>query len=213
MRVVPLVQARQFSMCDDLLFNRDSYTEHIRVPARIISQSMFKLPDSMSHKTASLMEPFACAVHGIENCPIEPGDFVVINGAGLIGLMFARLAVLKGAQVLVTDISQGRLDVAERMGVWGTLNLQWVGDSVFCSVGRRWEAVSVDATLLHYSQLTVKGVFQTTPLAVKQAFKLLELGVIDERDVIQNEYRLADLEDALLEYASGEVIKNCIVYE
>ena len=130
----------QFSMCDDLLFNRDSYTKHIRVPARIISQSMFKLPDSMSHKTASLMEPFACAVHGIENCPIEPGDFVVINGAGLIGLMFARLAVLKGAQVLVTDISQGRLDVAERMGVWGTLNLQWVGDSVFCSVGRRWEA-------------------------------------------------------------------------
>lgn len=55
--------------------------------------------------------------------------------------------------------------------------------------------------------------FHTTPLAVKQAFKLLELGVIDERDFIQNEYRLADLEAALLEHASGEVIKNCIVYE
>lgn len=74
-------------------------------------------------------------------------------------------------------------------------------------------AFTVDATLLHYSQLTVKGVFHTTPLAVKQAFKLLELGVIDERDFIQNEYCLGDLEAALLEHASGDVIKNCIVYE
>ena len=120
----------QFSMCEDLLFNRGSYAEYVRVPARIVRQNMFKLPDSMSHKTASLMEPLACAVYGIENCPIEPGDFVVVNGAGPIGLMFARLAVLKGAQVLVTDISQGRLDIAERMGVWGTLNLQRVVDSV-----------------------------------------------------------------------------------
>ena len=117
-------------MCDDLSFNRGSYAEYVRVPARIVSQNMFKLPDSMSHKTASLMKSFACAVCGIENCPMEPGDFVVINRAGPIGLMSASLAVLKGAQVLVTDISQGGFDVAERLGVWGTLNLQLVGDSV-----------------------------------------------------------------------------------
>ena len=243
----------QFSMCEDLLFNRGSYAEYVRVPALIVRQNMFKLPDSMSHKTASLMEPLACAVYGIENCPIEPGDFVVVNGAGPIGLMFARLAVLKGAQVLVTDISQGRLDIAERMGVWGTLNLRRVVDSVgavreltddqrgadvvieatglidvwqtSCQMARKGgfillfggtkagSAFTVDATLLHYSQLTVKGVFHTTPLAVKQAFKLLELGVIDERDFIQNEYCLGDLEAALLEHASGDVIKNCIVYE
>lgn len=174
----------QFFMCDDLLFNRGSYAEYVRVPARIVLQSMFKLPDSMSHKTASLMESFACAVCGIVNCPIEPGDFVVIDGAGPI------------------DTWQTSCHMARKGGfVWlfgGTK-----AGSMF----------SVDATRLHYSQLTVKGVFHTTPLAVKQAFKLLELGVIDERDFIQNEYRLADLEAALLEHASGEVIKNCIVYE
>lgn len=243
----------QYSMCENIQFNRGSYAEYVRVPRQIVEQNMFKLPEGMSHKTASLMEPFACAVYGIESCPIEPGDFVVINGAGPIGLMFARLAVLKGAQVLVTDISQSRLDVAKRMGVWDTLNLRSVEDSVAsvrsltdggrgadvvieatglievwttsCLMARKGgfvllfggtksgSALSIDATLLHYSQLTVKGVFHTTPIAVHRAFKLLELGVIDERDFIQNEYRLEDLEAALLEHASGSVIKNCIVYE
>ena len=77
---------------------------------------MFVIPDTLSHKTASLMEPFSCAVYGIENCPISLGDFVVVNGAGPIGLMFARLAVLRGAKVLVTDMVAGRLETAERLG-------------------------------------------------------------------------------------------------
>jgi L-iditol 2-dehydrogenase len=243
----------QFSMCENLTFNRGTYAEYVRVPAPIVRQNVFVMPDGMSHKTASLLEPFSCAVYGIESCPIRPGDFVVINGAGPIGLMFARLAVLRGAQVLVTDLTQHRLDVAERLGVWKTLNLTGVDDTVeavrsltdqargadvvieatgLISV---WQTsllmarkggfvllfggtksgsqLTVDATLLHYSQLTIKGVFHTTPLAVSEAFKLLCLGVISDEDFVQNEYPLERLEDAILEHASGKVIKNCIIYE
>ena len=96
----------QPSMCEDLLFNRGAYAEYVKVPERIVRQNMFKLDDSISHKTASLMEPFSCAVYGIDNCPIQQGDTVIINGAGPIGLMFARLAVLKGAKVIITEISR-----------------------------------------------------------------------------------------------------------
>ena len=39
------------------------------------------------------------------------------------------------------------------------------------------------------------------------------MGVISEDDFVQNEYPLARLEEALLEHASGKVIKNCITYE
>ena len=55
--------------------------------------------------------------------------------------------------------------------------------------------------------------FHTTPVDVARSFKLLEMGVIDERDFVQHEYRLPDLETAILEHASGTVIKNCIVYD
>lgn len=243
----------QPSMCESLVFCRGAYAEYVKVPAPIVAQNMFVIPDSLSHKAASLMEPLSCAVYGIENCPIALGDTVVINGAGPIGLMFARLAVLRGARVLVTDMLPGRLALAERLGVWKTLNLTGVEDTVEAvralTVDGRgadvvieaagliqvWETsvkmarkggfvllfggtksgsvLSVDATLLHYSQITIKGVFHTTPRHVAAALELLKLGVISAEDFVQNEYPLERLEEAIREHASGAVIKNCIVYE
>lgn len=243
----------QPSMCESLVFCRGAYAEYVKVPAPIVAQNMFVIPDSLSHKAASLMEPLSCAVHGIENCPIALGDTVVINGAGPIGLMFARLAVLRGARVLVTDMLPGRLALAERLGAWKTLDITGVQDTaeavrattvdgrgadvVIEATGliQVWETsvkmtrkggfvllfggtksgsvLSVDATLLHYSQITIKGVFHTTPRHVAAALELLKLGVISAEDFVQNEYPLERLEEAIREHASGAVIKNCIVYE
>lgn len=243
----------QPSMCTDLLFNRGTYAEYVKVPERIVRQNMFKIQDSMSHKTASLLEPFSCAVYGIENCPIQPGDTVIVNGCGPIGLMFARLAVLGGGRVIATDMKKNRLEKAEKMGVWKAVDLTGVEDTVEClkdmtEEGRGADIVieatglidvwntsikmvrkggfvllfggtkggsrlDVDATLLHYFQITIKGVFHTTPHAVMTALKLLEMGVISSEDFIQEEYRITELEDAILAHASGRVIKTCIVYD
>jgi L-iditol 2-dehydrogenase len=240
------------SLCEDMLFNRGSYAEYVKVPQRIVRQNMFVIDDSMSYKTASLMEPFSCAVYGAENCPIHLGDVVIINGAGPIGLMFARLAVLKGARVIVTDLQSSRLEVAKKMGVAKTVNLTGSDDPVDSLLALTekkrgadvvieatglisvWEAsvkmarkggfvllfggtksgsvLNVDATAMHYSQITIKGVFHTTPLHVMTALELLRAGVILSEDFIKNEYPLDSLTDALLEHASGNVIKNCVVY-
>jgi L-iditol 2-dehydrogenase len=239
-------------MCAHMTFNRGSYAEYIKVPESIVRQNMFGLKASVSHRTASLMEPFSCAVYGIENCPVHLGDTIVINGAGPIGLMLARLAVIKGAKVIVTDVMPNRLALADKLGVWKTCSLAEVEDTVetvraLTDEGRGADIVieatglidvwktsvqmvrkggfvllfggtrsgsilEVDATLLHYSQITIKGVFHTTPRYVMTALELLELGVVSSDDFIQNEYRLPDLEKAIREHASGAVIKNCIVY-
>jgi L-iditol 2-dehydrogenase len=241
------------SMCSRMTFNRGSYAEYVKVPEPIVKQNMFVLDQSVSHKTASLMEPFSCAVYGIENCPIRLGDTVIVNGAGPIGLMFARLAVMKGARVIVTDKMKNRLALADKLGVWKTCNLTDVENSVeairaFTDEGRGADIVieatgiidvwktsvqmarkggfvllfggvksgsmlEVDATWLHYSQITIKGVFHTTPRHVLAALELLKMGVITSDDFIQNEYRLPDLEKAICEHASAIVIKNCIVYD
>jgi len=242
-----------YSMCSNMIFNRGSYAEYVKVPEPIVRQNMFVLDNSVSHKTASLMEPFSCAVYGIENCPIHLSDTVIINGAGPIGLMFARLAVMKGAKVIVTDIMKNRLDLAEKLGVWKTCNLTDVDNMVevvrsltdekrgadvvieatglidvwktsvqmvrkggFCLLfgGTKVGSVlEVDATLLHYSQITIKGVFHTTPRHVMATLELLKMGTISSDDFIQNEYRLPELEKAIREHASGKVIKNCIIYD
>jgi L-iditol 2-dehydrogenase len=243
----------QHSMCEDLLFNRGAYSEYVKVPERIVRQNMFIIDDNMSHKTAALMEPLACAVYGIEECNVALGDTVVVNGAGPIGLMFAKLAALKGAKVIVTDMVQARLEVAKKLGAWAVVNMTGVADPVgtvksLTTSGRGgdivieatgilgvWESsirmvrkgglallfggtkpgsvLHVDATLFHYSQITIKGVFHTTPTHVATALALLRQGVIASEDFIQNSYPLAEVEKALREHAEQKVIKNAIIYE
>ena len=240
------------SMCENMLFNRGTYSEFVKVPERIVNQNMFLLDKSITHKTASLMEPFSCAVYGIDNCPIHQGDTVVVNGAGPIGLMFARLAVMSGAKVIVTDMMENRLKLALRLGVWKTINVSGIDDTVesvrAVTDNNRgadivieatglidvWETsikmtrkggfvllfggtksnsmLKIDSTLIHYSQITIKGVFHTTPSHVMTAFELLKMGIISSEDFIQNEYKLQDLELAIREHESGKIIKNCIIY-
>lgn len=241
-----------YSMCEHLIFNRGAYAEYVKVPGRIVSQNMFLLPEVMSHKTASLLEPFSCAVYGIDLTPIQMGDMVVINGAGPIGLMFARLAVLKGAKVLVTDMVESRLKLALKLGCWKVLNLTGIDNSVQSVIDisddkrgadivieatglisvwnnsvkmvrkggfvllfggtKTGSTLEVDSTLMHYSQISIKGVFHTTPRHVAIAFELLKQNVITAEDFIQNEFPIDLLETAILQHAHQEVIKNCIVY-
>ncbi len=118
----------------------------------------------------------------------------------------------------LTDEKRGADIVIEATGlidVWKT-SVQMVrkGGFVLLFGGTKsGSELTVDATLLHYSQITVKGVFHTTPRHVMTALELLKMGVILSEDYIQNEYRLPDLEKAIREHASGSVIKNCIVYD
>jgi L-iditol 2-dehydrogenase len=243
----------QHSMCDHITFNQGAFAEYEKIPAAIVKQNVFHIPDTMDFADAALVEPFSCAVYGIDQIGIEAGDTVVVNGAGPIGLMFVRLAHYRGARVIATDLSDERLALAENMGAAVTINPGQAGNAVEIvrshtenqrgvdvaieAVGQTelWEktinmarkggkvllfggtkagtAVSIDANLLHYSQLTIKGVFHTTPRHVQIAFDLIKNGMITARDFVGNRYPLDEIEKAILSHKSGKVIKNCIVFD
>ena len=94
-RVVPLNSAPcdvcyfcgrgQQNLCDDLLFNNGAYAEYLRVPARIVEKNTLPVPDSLPFSHAALTEPLACAVRGLEESNVQPGDLVVVIGAGPLG--------------------------------------------------------------------------------------------------------------------------------
>lgn len=75
------------------------------------------------------------------------------------------------------------------------------------------DELKVDTKLLHYSQITLQGLYHTTPLYVNQAFEMLKAKVIDEKDFVQNEYKLSQMKEAIFDHAKGEVVKNCIVLD
>lgn len=74
---------------------------------------MLILPDNLSFDRAAFCEPLANVVHGVERTDIKPGQSVGIIGIGPIGLMFARLAKLKGARVIVAGRNPLKLKMAE----------------------------------------------------------------------------------------------------
>lgn len=109
------------SLCENLSFLWGAYAEQIAIPADIVAQNLYEIPEGMSYEAAALTEPLACAVHGVAETPIAVGDTVAVNGAGPIGLMFVRLATLRGARVIASDLSQARLDVARDLGAAETV--------------------------------------------------------------------------------------------
>jgi len=68
---------------------------------------------SLNLDALALLEPLAIGAHGIKRAQIKPNDFVLIVGAGPIGLGAAMMASLAGAQVIIQDISENRLDFAQ----------------------------------------------------------------------------------------------------
>ncbi len=101
----------------------------------------------------------------------------------------------------------------ERMADCSAYGKTWRRGSVLRRYEKRPGGYPVDTTLVHYSQLTLKGVFHTTPQHVNAAFEMLKMGAISAEDFVQNEYCIEDTEKAIVEHASGKVIKNCIVYK
>lgn len=85
-------------------------------------QALFKSA-SLDLDALALLEPLSIGAHGIKRAQIKPHEFVLIVGAGPIGLGAAAMASLSGAQVIMQDVNQNRLDFAiDKLGIPYSIN-------------------------------------------------------------------------------------------
>lgn len=100
-------QRGAFSQCTTFRSTRlypGGLAEYIRVPAPNVQLDVLPLPDALSFEAASLIEPLACCIRGIDRSGLRVGDTVLILGAGSNGLMLGQLARLRGAlRVIIAD--------------------------------------------------------------------------------------------------------------
>lgn len=108
-----------YSLCDRLFEEfpePGGFAEVIRVPKRIISQGVLRIPDNLDYVTASLTEPLACCIHGLEAMDVQPGRSLLIIGDGPMGLLQAMLGKALGADsVILSGATPHRLDFARRV--------------------------------------------------------------------------------------------------
>jgi threonine 3-dehydrogenase len=94
--------------------NRDgAFAEYVVLP----ESNVWVHRDGIDPDLGAIFDPFGNAVHTAMEFPLV-GEDVLITGAGPIGLMAAAVARRVGARfVVITDVSQYRLDLAKSMGV------------------------------------------------------------------------------------------------
>lgn len=86
------------------------------------SANLYRYPESYSFVQAALAEPFSVAANILSRVSVKERDFVVIMGAGTIGLSLVQGAKAAGAAVLVSDIEESKLEKAKAMGADYTVN-------------------------------------------------------------------------------------------
>ena len=72
-------------------------------------------------KLLAMVEPFCISYHGIKRADVQPGDKVLIVGAGTIGLLAAVSAKMRGAKVYICDVLPEKLEFAKKFGIDGTI--------------------------------------------------------------------------------------------
>jgi 2-desacetyl-2-hydroxyethyl bacteriochlorophyllide A dehydrogenase len=90
-----------------------AFAEFVAVPA----VNAYLLPDHLDGQHGAMVEPLACAVHGMRRLGLVFGEPTVVIGAGTMGLMMLQLLLHAGAgPVTVVDRVSERLEVARKLG-------------------------------------------------------------------------------------------------
>ena len=108
----------RYNICENLRvrgFQADGCgREYYTIPA----ERLVALPADFTPDQGAFVEPVSVAVHACQRAGDLTGRNVVVLGAGTIGNLIAQVAKVRGAaKVLITDLSDYRLDVATRCGV------------------------------------------------------------------------------------------------
>jgi L-iditol 2-dehydrogenase len=91
------------------------FAEYMIVPRQVLKvDGLNRIPDNVAYDEASAAEPFACAINAQELLGIEPGDTVVVFGAGPIGCMHIRIArgVHECGPIYLVDVNAERLKMS-----------------------------------------------------------------------------------------------------
>jgi len=136
-KIGELVTISPYQYCGNCIacrYGKTNCCQHMQVCGVHIDGAMtefFMVPDKYIIKgnglTADelvLVEPLAIGAHGVARAGIAKGEFVLVMGAGPIGLGTMNFAQIAGAQVIAMDVNQQRLLFCrEKLGIEHIINV------------------------------------------------------------------------------------------
>ncbi len=81
-----------------------------------------KIPQNLDFKDASSVTLGGIAMQGVRRADMRFGEFCVVTGAGILGLLAMQMLKLSGIRVAVLDLDESRLNIAKELGAEIVIN-------------------------------------------------------------------------------------------
>lgn len=137
----------RYNICPSVTFmatppDDGAFCEMVVHPADFV----YRLPDQVSLEEGAMLEPMAVGIQAAKQGEVQPGDRVLVVGAGPIGLVSLQAAREQGAtQIIVADLQESRLSLARKLGATDTVNVK--DQDLSETVGELTEGDGVDVIL------------------------------------------------------------------
>jgi threonine dehydrogenase-like Zn-dependent dehydrogenase len=116
-------QRGQVRLCPELFDNYSGFgrpgamAEYILIQDAKPGENLLAIPDELSDEVAAMAEPLGTALYALLRVKPQPGDQVIVIGAGMIGnLIVQALKALHDVKVIVTEVSPERGALARDVG-------------------------------------------------------------------------------------------------
>lgn len=229
----PSCRAGAFHLCDRtsvIGIHRDgAFAEYVALPAG----NVWPWAEPVDLDVAAIFDPFGNAVHAALHFDVA-GEDVAIAGAGPIGLMAAAVARHAGARsVLVSDVSDYRLELAARLGVPAARTLsggggaqpprfsvglemsgsgaglqelidQLVPGGRLAALGLTSDRVELDWSAVVTKMLTIQGIFGRRVFETWDEMSRLVREGLDIAPLVTHRFACQDFERAFAAVASRE---------
>ena len=169
----------------------------LAVPARKLHRST-----KLDFEQLALVETLAIGAHAVERAEIKPDDFVLVIGAGPIGLSVIQFALISGAKLAVMDVAESRLAFCRDMvGVKHTLTpaesparLKEIGDGdlptiVIDATGSAKSMAGTFDLVAQGGRIVFVGLFQGDVTFSDPNFHRREITVCASRNAVPQTFR------------------------
>lgn len=134
------------------------HAEFVDVPKNLV----MPMPDRLDYPSASTVALGGIAMQAVRRANVKIGEFTVVYGTGIIGLLAVQMLKLSGARVIAIDLDKNRLQIALDFGV----------EAVFCPSDPDYIR-----SIMHYTggkgtDITVFCASTDNPQALSDAFAI-----------------------------------------
>ena len=201
-------------------YDPGGFSEFVRVPQINVENGTYLLSDIVSYEEGTMIEPLACVVRAQRIIGVSEGQSVLVMGSGISGLLNIKIAKLKKAHVIATDIIEYRLNKAKECGAdevfHANVELNLKADRIIMCTGAMpaFEAafryidrkgiimlfaipnknISIPVEDFWRNELGIVSSYGAAPVDLEEALGLISDGKIDVSDMITHRLKLEDIQ-------------------